>query len=55
MAEILGDRAYKAAKKQTMKKLSLLRQVILEASKRPSRSPEAEELRIEVSSPQKRK
>ncbi len=34
MSKILGDRAYKAAIKQTMDKLKILREVIAEAAKK---------------------
>ena len=55
MSEILGDRAYKAAKKQTMNKLSVLREVILDASKKASHSPQREQLKIKMSSSKREK
>ncbi len=53
MSTMLGNQAYKAAVKQTWKKLSILRQVILDASRKP-RSPEMKELRIDLTRRKKR-
>ena len=54
MAGILGNRADKAAKKQTMKKLVTLREVILETSKKPCRSAATGELRIDITARKKK-
>lgn len=55
MTKIFGDKAYVAAKKNTMKKMNTLRKAVLKSSKRRANYPCSEGMIISFEIPTKKK